>query len=102
MKIRYEAQKGLRIKKGSTKVKGRRNRVNNFWGIYITGMWWSWNDKKWFDDTSQIKGAYSTTNHEVTNLKQAIRHIKKHDYLPKGTRVTLESSFAGYDIRVTK
>ena len=44
----------------------------------------------------------NSSNDKIKNLKSAIRHIKKHDEIPKGTRMRLESRFKGFDIIITK
>lgn len=107
MKVIYSKPKGQRIKKGSNKVNtnGNKRRVNNFYGlnhwVRLDEELLYWNEKKqlW---TTDIYESTCTDNFNIKNLKQAIRHIKKHNEIPKGTRMVLESNFKGYDIVIIK
>lgn len=47
-------------------------------------------------------GCHADFNPKISNLKQAIRHLKKHNEIPKGTKFKLESNFPGYDIYIIK
>lgn len=119
MKVHYDKPKGQRVKKGSIKItiNGRKKRINYFNGLT---HWARLNEKllyyvpevdKWmtYDEVSKLESSskkryilVSSSNDKIKNLKSAIRHIKKHDEIPKGTRMRLESRFAGFDIIITK
>ena len=104
MKVKYCKPRKQRIKKGSIKVNNRR--IPNFIRLVCEDdLVWSYDLENWFDVNRyrDIKiGCHSGFNSNIRNLKQAIRHIKKHKEIPKGTRFTLESAFEGYDIYITK
>ena len=38
----------------------------------------------------------------IKSVKAALRHIRKHNELPKGTKVRLCSNFVGCDVIITK
>lgn len=118
MKVHYDRPKGQRVKKGSIKItiNGKKKRINYFNGLT---HWTKLSEEllyyvpevdKWmtYDKVSEIesnKKGYilvSSSNDKIKNLKSAIRHIKKHDEIPKGTRMRLESRFKGFDITITK
>ena len=119
MKVHYDRPKGQRVKKGSIKItiNGRKKRINYFNGLthwvrlseellyYVPEL------DKWitYDKVDELKSPnkkghilISSSNDKIKNLKSAIRHIKKHDEIPKGTRMRLESRFKGFDIIITK
>lgn len=112
MKVIYDRPRGSRIKKGSEKVEfnGKKIRMKVFIGLT---HWcrldeklldWSYDLQKWVEissDEYDFRNA-SSVNSDISNLKQAIRHVKKHDEIPKGTRMRLESNFKGYDIIIIK
>ena len=103
MRIKYDAPKGTRIKKGFTITpKGKRR---NFSGVMCNTtdqlFWWSDSLNKWFTDLDNdiYAGGFSSHKGHIYNLKGFIRFVKKHrHYLPKGTTLTLCSNFDGYDI----
>ena len=119
MKVHYDKPKGQRVKKGSIKItiNGRKKRMNYFNGLT---HWTRLNEQllyyipeldKWmiYDKVDELKSPnkkgyirVSSSNDKIKNLKSAIRHIKKHDEIPKGTRMRLESRFKGFDIIITK
>ena len=119
MKVHYDKPKGQRVKKGSIKItiNGRKKRINYFNGLT---HWARLNEKllyyipevdKWmtYDKVDELKSPnkkgyilVNSSNDKIKNLKSAIRHIKKHDEIPKGTRMRLESRFKGFDIIITK
>jgi hypothetical protein len=99
MRIKYDKPKNQRIKKGTTKYNGRR--ILNFWGIECSGYWWHDKTYKWIKlEDWHNEGNVSTINLNIKNLKQAIRHVKKHSYLPKGIEFRLASNLRGYDIYI--
>ena len=95
----------------------KNKRINYFNGLT---HWARLNEKllyyvpevdKWmtYDEVSKLESSskkgyilVSSSNDKIKNLKSAIRHIKKHDEIPKGTRMRLESRFKGFDIIITK
>jgi hypothetical protein len=100
LKIRYDAPKNSRIKKGTCKYKGKR--VFYFHGVECKGYWWHEERNKWIKfEEWHNEGDICTCNDNVNNLKQLIRHIKRHNYLPKGTEFILVSMFQGLNIYVT-
>ena len=101
MKIIYDAPKGYRIKKGTSKVYGTRQ--NNFIGLTCSDYyWWVESAKKWkkIEDIAKDESS-SSHNNNIKNLKQAIRHLKKQRNVPKGTKFILVSLFGGYSINIT-
>lgn len=105
MKVKYYKSKGNRIKKGSLKITNRKYRVNNFEGLGMTGnhdnCWWCEDLNKWITlENSNNKYDLSDVNIHIKNLKQAIRHIKHHPEIEKGTIMCLRSNFIGYHIDI--
>lgn len=109
MRVIYDKPKGQRIKKGRSKIMwgDKIRKIDNFCGLTHWVrlseplLYWSNNDKKWVDSNGYC-GKISSHNTDIKNLKQAIRHIKRHDEIPKGTRMVLESRFKGFDIVIIK
>lgn len=101
MKVMYEANKGFRVKKGNTKVKGR-GRMNNFSLITVKGdIWWDKTDSKWVNwDDRNYKHEFCSNYYGIRSVKAAIRHIKNHHEIPKGSLVILKSNFKGYDVYI--
>ena len=119
MKVHYDRPKGQRVKEGSIKItiNGKKERMNYFNGLthwaklseellyYVPELdKWTTYDKVSELEINNKKGytLVSSSNDKIKNLKSAIRHIKKHDEIPKGTRMRLESRFKGFDIIITK
>lgn len=110
MRILYNKPRGQRIKKGSCKIlyNGKLKKFDNFCGLTHWArlsepvLDWDIINKRWIDIREDDNGRTSSHNDKIKNLKQAIRHIKKHDEIPKGTRMILESRFKGYDIIIIK
>lgn len=108
MKVRYEMAKGNRIKKGTKKVTidGVTERIDNFEGLDCEDVMLGWceDTNSWVDLREDVRKGYwlYSCNEDIKNLKQAIRHIRKHNEIPKGTQFTLSSNFKGYDIYITK
>jgi len=103
MRIKYMAAKGHRIKKGSLKINNHRRNI--FLGLTIleniNNCWWCEELNKWGTFNECQGHDFEDTNNNIKNLKQAIRHIKKHSELKKGTKLVLSSNFVGYDIDIT-
>ena len=118
MKVHYDRPKGQRVKKGSIKItiNGRKRRINYFNGLthwarlseqllyYVPEVdkWMTYNKIDELEFNKKGSVLISSSNGKIKNLKSAIRHIKKHDEIPKGTRMRLESHFVGFDIIITK
>lgn len=110
MRVLYDKPKGKRIKKGGSKVVwgDQIRKVDNFCGlthwVRLNEKLLEWDIKhqSWVNIDDCHSGRLSNYNTNIKNLKQAIRHIKKHDEIPKGTRMVLESRFKGYDIVIIK
>ena len=89
------------------KLHGKANRVPMFIGLESIGnnrLWWSDTLNKWFDPCNRPDGNYTVSPFKmgVRSVKVAIRHIRKHDEIPKGAKMRLVSRFIGYDIEITK
>lgn len=106
MKIIYEAHKGKRIKKGTLRyLNGYRCPI---FSLECTDeddniLWWFEDTKQWRTTLSKKggwNGICSSCNDNIHSLKATIRHIKKHNYLPKGTKFILKSLYVGYDITI--
>ena len=110
MRVVYERIKGDRIKKGSVKIaiNGNPRRINNFIGLRIENdeyLKWSEKYNKWIDIRycSFDELCYATPwNNKMKNVKQVIRHIKKHNEIPNGTKFTLYSRWKGYNVYIIK
>ena len=110
MRVLYDRPKGKRIKKGSSKVmwNDQVRKVDNFFGLTHCVrlnenlLDWDIDCQKWVNIDDCISIRTSSYNTNIKNLKQAIRHMKKHDEIPKGTKFILESNFKGYDIVIIK
>lgn len=108
MKVKFNRKKGNRVLKGTVKIHGKNKRIPMYMGLTCTdniGLMWAQEINKWvsFKDSSSI-GNYTLCTHSgpIRSVKAAIRHIKKHNEIPKGTSMTLVSSFVGYDVIITK
>lgn len=102
MRIKYYKPKNARIKKGTTKVKGDKNRRVNFLGLTMISdndnSWWCKDLNKWCT-LAEVKGLdFGTHNDDIKSLKAAISHIKRHPELKKGTIMNLNSNFRYCDI----
>lgn len=105
MRVIYQRPRGQRVKKGTFKIKGRSKRVDIFDGLYsYSSLYWSTKLNKWIDskNESESKYGYSSSNQNIKNLRSAIRHIKKHNEIPKGSKFVLESRLRGYSITIIK
>jgi len=104
MKIKYNKKVGSRIKKGTFKVRWNSKRVPIFNGLSVSGSdnhWWCEDLNKWIAHTHESQGnSFSINNDNIKNLKQAIRHIKKHKELGKGTTMKLCSNYMGHNIYI--
>ena len=112
MKVKHPFQKGHRYFCTSQKIhnSSRHNRLPFYWGLTIDStpngksLWWNDTLKKWgtFEEFKDTKTNYGTHKDWTTSVKAALRHIRKHDELPKGTKVRLCSNFVGCDVIITK
>ncbi len=112
MKVKHPFQKGHRYNCTSQKIKGKSKipRLSFYWGLTIdktvdgSDLWWNDTKKKWgtFTEFKETHDSYGTHLHNITSLKAAKSHIRKHDELPKGTKVRLCSNFVGCDVIITK
>ena len=96
MKIKYQAQKGYRIKN------------HDFIGleVYASECHWYREDlRQWrtIDDVHKDlpPNTWYSSAAPCRSLRAAIRKIKKYD-LPKGTKFRLVSIWVGHDIEITK
>ena len=105
MKIEFSKVKRHRTMKGSYKVEGRKKRLSVYSGLTTMGMidngWWCDKLNRWCSLEELGNNSFSSSNLNIVNLKQAIRHIKKHKELPKGTKLSLRGNFVGYYIDFT-
>jgi len=67
---------------------------------YKNNLYWYEDLKVWDKVRNDTGCSFSNYNNNIDNLKQAIRHIKKHKELVKGTRLLLSSNFVGYEIEI--
>ena len=118
MKVHYDRPKGQRVKKGSIKItiNGKKRRMNYFNGLthwaklseellyYVPELdkWMTYDKVNELESNKKGYILVSSSNDKIKNLKSAIRHIKKHNEIPKGTRMRLESRFKGFDIIIIK
>ena len=106
MKFKYDKIKGHRVKKGTHKVNtSYKSRINMFSSLTVVSRidntWWCEDTNRWGNIEDANNHSFSSNNHDIKNLKQAIRHIKKHKELKKGTVMRLCSNFVGYSIDIT-
>ena len=95
--VNYHSPKGQRYKKGTIKGKdGRRRHI--FIGLQVDDCWWCKNKKQWVKDINKCADNDDVSISSTTNchsVKAAVRHLKNHSEIPKGTKVTLVSRFIG-------
>lgn len=78
------------------KHKGQRL-YNQFFGIYVPGMWWIPSIQNWVTDYLDIEDYNMASNFCRCNTVRAFRrHLRKHPCI-KG-RAVLRSRFVGYDV----
>jgi hypothetical protein len=104
MKVKFGQPKVL---KGTVKVQGRRKRVSMFRGLENLDnnhLMWADTLNKWVGLSNQPEGDYSMCSIKapIRSVKAAIRHIRKHDEIPKGAKMVLVSSFVGCDVVIVK
>lgn len=107
MKIKHPFPKGKRYFCSSQKVPGNRRKLHRlpfYWGLTINGLWWNETLKKWgtFEEFKETHTNYGTHMETIKSVKAAMRHIRKHNEIPKGTKVRLCSNFVGCDVIITK
>lgn len=110
MRVIYNKARGSRIKKGSRTVdlNGTLKKVDNFEGLNHWVklsedlLYWDKSKNKWIVMNEDTVDSAVTLNRNIKNVKQAIRHIKKHNEIPKGSRFVLKSNFEGYDVIIIK
>ena len=107
MKVRFSKPKGQRVYKGTVKVPGKNKRVPVFLGlenIDDNHLMWSDELNMWVGRHNKPEGDYSlcSISKPIRSVKAAIRHIKKHDEIPKGAKMFLMSNFVGYDVVIIK
>lgn len=59
-------------------------------------------DKKKWVKREEYTGNWWPATFSCCSYKAAIRHLKKHNEIPKGTRFRLVSKFVGFDRWLTK
>jgi len=106
MKVKHQFSKGNRYFCTSQKIQGNKklHRLPFYWGLCIDNLLWNETLKKWgtFEEFKETHTSYGTHMERVTSVKAALRHIRKHNELPKGTKVRLCSNFVGCDVIITK
>ena len=106
MKVKHPFQRGHRYFCTSQKIKGKEKhpRISFYWALTINGLWWNETLKKWgtIEEFKETHTNYGTHMERITSVKAALRHIRKHDELPKGTKVRLCSNFVGCDVIIIK
>lgn len=107
MKIKFNQPKGCRIYKGTVKVPHKKNRIPMFMGLENMDdncLMWCDGLGRWIGRHENPEGCDSlcTMSKPIRSVKAAIRHIRKHDEIPKGARMILVSSFVGYDVEIIK
>ena len=108
MKVKHELKRGYRINCSSQSVynkDGRKVRVPiyEFLEAEVIDLWWCEELNKWtkLDDIVRTL-SFSSHKHGVHSVRAAVRHIKKHDEIPKGTKFRLSGFFVGCDVVITK
>ena len=96
MKIKYQAPKGLRIKKQFISLGLDINANDEY--LY----WWYYPESyEWRKDSDlRDNETYASSSCLCRSLKAAIRLIKKWNF-PKGTTFRLSSIWIGYDVYIT-
>lgn len=105
MKVIYEAPKHLRSKKGTYKSNGK-GRFPIFESLTILDSmnvenhWWCNELNEW---CPLVRGYdLSSDNYNIHSLRAAIRHIKKHNEIKRGTKFLLCSRFKNTSIIIVK
>jgi len=112
MKIKHPFLKGHRIynstykpRKGQTGFNKRFHRIPFYNELTICDsnchLWWSEPLKKWLP-IEECEATYCTHMSGVYSIKAAMRHIRKHIEIPKGTTLCLCSPLSGCDVYITK
>lgn len=107
MKVKFSKPKGQRIYKGTVKVPGKSKRFPIFLGLEnMDNNYLMWSDELgiWIGRHNRPDGEYSlcSMSKPIRSVKAAIRHIRNHDEIPKGTKMVLMSNFDGYDVEIIK
>lgn len=98
---KYYQPKGYRFKKGT--IKCGNIRLSVFLWLEADGYYWCDNNKIWVKKPyEECHGSYSTASCSVHSVKAALRHIKNHPEIEKGTKITLVSRFKGLDVVFVK
>lgn len=109
MKVRFLRNKGHRVMKGTVKIPHHENRTPVFGGLEnVDNHYLDWCPElnKWIpmSERNNYENGISlfSVNHKIRSVRAAIRHIKKHNEIPKGTTMRLVSYFVGCDVEITK
>lgn len=92
--MKYQKQKGLRIKRYGTGITIFDNNANYWYYPHL---------HNWVDENEQpeVVGKDCANYEPCRSLKAAIRKVNKAS-VPKGTVFTLRSRYVGYDIDIVK
>lgn len=77
---------------------------NQFWSLVAVdrqGFQYDYDLGKWFP-YKEYHGNYYPGGFPCKSYKAAIRHLRKHNEIPKGTQFRLVSRFVGCDRYLTK
>lgn len=97
MKIKFQAPKGLRLKKQFISIELDPKTTKEWYS------WWYYPESNEWRNDNRYKPheTYASSSCNCYSLKAAIRKIKKWNF-PKGTTFRLSSMWIGHDIYITK
>lgn len=102
MKVKHIKPRGRRINCTSRRVGDRR--IPAYGTLSCLGeLWWVCDINKWMKYEDIPDGmSLSSNSKKINSVKAAITHIKRHNEIPSGTKMILESNFVGYNVIITK
>lgn len=97
--------KNDRVFGGSLKPYQRnsRNRLSFYWAITVSinenSLWFQEKDNQWKD---VVEAGSCTHIVKHWSVKSALRHIRNHSEIPKGSVIRLCSWIPGYSVKIIK
>jgi len=100
MKLKYEAKKGARFKKGYTRCFADRKKRRVFFAISCESKYWfDYSDNRWKHYNDKSLSASFSNGVECHSVKAFRRKLRKiSQYLPAGLKFTLVSRIIGNNV----
>ena len=110
MKVKHMLPKGMRYNCSSVKNINKRSkfhRIPIYSELIIIGgtkdLWWCPKLRRWTTIKEAIENRYSYQSWvNVNSVRAAKAHVRRHNEIPKGTKLILCSNFVGCDVYITK